>query len=163
MVAGHLFKIQNTVKSSQILPVWKVSRSTLLVIATLLWISVGVMLLVKGWGWQETGYEWVVIVLGLLFGVLKSVLFLDKSFARSIDRIKQFHKHEEIIIVNVFSAKTWLLIGLMIIFGLTMRGLTSPCPAIGVLYVSIGWGMLLSSRHGWRASVAMHRGDHGSG
>ncbi len=149
------------VKLRSILSVYRVSRSTLLVMATFLWVSVGGMLLVKGWGWKGTGYEWLVVVLGLLFGVLKSVLFLDKSFIRSIARIKQFSEDKGI--VNVFSAKTWLLISIMIVFGLTMRGLTSPCPAIGVLYVAIGWGMLLSSRHGWCACIKVIRGEHGPG
>lgn len=113
------------------------------------------MLLAKGWGWKGTGYEWIVIILGFLFGLLKSVLFLDKSFICSITRIKEFP--EDRAIITVFSGKTWMLIGLMIFFGITMRSLTSPCPAIGVLYVAIGWGMLFSSRYGWRALTGMGR------
>ncbi len=134
-------------KPISILLDYKVSRLTLLVLATLLWTAVGGMLLVKGWGWKGTGYEWVVIILGLFFGFLKSVLFLDKSFACSITRIKQFHENQKI--VYIFSVRTWILIALMIVFGLTMQELTNPCPAIGVLYVAIGWGILFSSRYGW--------------
>lgn len=159
MPAGYLVQRKIAVKLNSILSIYKVSRPTLLVAATFLWTSVGGMLLVKGWSWKGTGYELVVIFLGLLFGFLKSVFFLDKSFVRSIKRIKQFSEHQGI--ANVFSAKTWQLIALMVAFGFTMRELTSPCPAIGVLYVAIGWGMLLSSRHGWRACVSMARDGHG--
>jgi len=126
-----------------------VSRSVHLCIAALLWTSIGIMLIVRGWGWIGPGIARLLAVLALLVGTLKSVFILDKTADRSIVRIKKFN--DATCIGAVYSWKTWLLVALMMAFGITMRTLTDPGMVIGTLYVAIGWALLFSSRRGWLA------------
>jgi len=105
--------------------------------------------MVRGWGWIGPGIARMLVVLALVAGTLKSVFILDKTAARSIDRIKKFN--DATCIGAVYSWKTWMLVMLMMTFGITMRTLTDPGMVIGTLYMAIGWALFFSSRRGWLA------------
>ncbi|HHD64014.1 MAG TPA: hypothetical protein ENK96_06570 [Desulfobulbaceae bacterium] len=124
-----------------------VNRSAHLFIASFLWSVIGVVLMLRGWGWIGSGIARFSVGFALLLGTVKSLLVLDKAAARSMERIKQFDDFT--CIGAVYSWKTWLLVGLMMIFGITMRKITDPGIVIGTLYVAIGWALLFSSRRGW--------------
>lgn len=126
-----------------------VNRSVHLCIAPLLWTCIGILLMVRGWNWIGSGAARFLVLPAMLAGTLKSVYVLDKTADRSIDRIKQFS--DVTCIGAVYSWKTWVLVALMMTFGITMRSLTDPGMIIGSLYVAIGWALLFSSRRGWRA------------
>ena len=51
----------------------------------------------------------------------------------------------------VFSWKTWGLIFLMASFGMTLRLVVTPGLIVGLVYLAVGWALLLSSRLGWVA------------
>lgn len=124
-----------------------VGRSVHLFIAPLLWTSIGIMLMIRGWAWLGTGIARLLVVPAIALGSLKSVFILDKTAARSILRIKQFD--DPTCIGAVYSWKTWLLVALMMLFGVTARTVTDPGMVLGTLYVAIGWALLFSSRLGW--------------
>lgn len=124
-----------------------VNRSVHLFIAPLLWTSIGVMLMTRGWGWLGSGYARLLVIPAVFLGTLKSLFVLDKTAARSILRIKQFD--DATCVGAVYSWKTWVLVALMMTFGITMRKLTDPGLFIGSLYLAIGWALFLSSRQGW--------------
>jgi len=124
-----------------------VSRSVHLLIAPLLWTSIGILLMTRGWGWIGSGNARYLVILAILLGTVKSLFVLDKTAARSIQRIKQFD--DATCIGAVYSWKTWVLVALMMTFGIVMRKMTDPGMFIGTLYLAIGWALLFSSRQGW--------------
>ena len=136
----------NAERSTSIKP--GVSRSVHLFIAPLLWTGIGIMLMVRGWGWIGPGMARFLVLPAILLGTIKSRLVLDKSAGRSIERIRRFD--DATCIGAVYSWKTWLLVALMMTFGITMRKLTDPGMVIGSLYVAVGWALLFSSRLGWQ-------------
>ncbi len=105
--------------------------------------------MIRGWGWFGSGLPRFLILPAVMLGTLKSIFILDKTAVRSIRRIKEF---DDITCIGaVYSWKTWLLVALMMLFGMSMRMLIEPGMVIGALYMAIGWALLFSSRHGWLA------------
>jgi hypothetical protein len=86
------------------------------------------------------------VVAGVL-GTLKSLLILDKTARRSIQRIILLK--DGTCLGAVYSWKTWLLVLVMMIAGVILRKVTQPGPIIGTLYCAIGWALCFSSRLGW--------------
>jgi hypothetical protein len=125
-----------------------VSRAVHLFAAPFLWTAIGTLLMVRGFGWIGPGPARWLVLLALVIGTLKSRFVLDKTARKSLKRIMEMN--DNTCIGAVYSWKTWLLVGLMMAFGITMRRLTDPGMVIGTLYVAIGWALFLSSRHGWK-------------
>jgi hypothetical protein len=124
-----------------------VSRSTHLFVAPLLWTAIGTMLMIRGWRWIGPGNaRWLVLV-ALGMGTAKSVFVLDKMAKRGVQRI--IDRGDGTCVGGVYSWKTWLFVGLMMAFGITIRRLTEPGMIIGTLYMAIGWALLFSSRRPW--------------
>lgn len=124
-----------------------VSRAVHLFVAPFLWSVIGVVLMIRGWGWIGSGPARLLVALALVIGTVKSLLVLDKAAVRSMKRIKRFD--DSTCLGAVYSWKTWLLVVLMMTFGIVMRKITDPGMVIGTLYVAIGWALLFSSRRGW--------------
>jgi len=74
---------------------------------------------------------------------------LDKSAKKSINRIVATRDGR--CIGGVYSVKTWLLVLVMMTAGYLMRHSSLPKEFLGLFYVSIGWGLLFSSRNAWLA------------
>lgn len=124
-----------------------VSRSVHLFAAPFLWTAIGILLMVRGFGWIGAGPARWLVLLALVIGTIKSRLILDKTARKSLQRILEMN--DNTCIGAVYSWKTWLLVALMMTFGITMRKLTDPGLVIGTLYMAIGWALVLSSRLGW--------------
>ncbi|AGF79190.1 hypothetical protein UWK_02654 [Desulfocapsa sulfexigens DSM 10523] len=130
------------------------SRSVHLLVAATLWTVVGISLMSRGIVWLNgLGQLWIVLP-GLLLGSLKSLFMLDRSAIKSINRI--IATRDGRCIGGVYSVKTWLLVLLMMAAGCLMRNSSLPKELLGLFYVSIGWGLLFSSRTAW---VAWKKGD----
>ncbi|NOQ45695.1 MAG: hypothetical protein GQ559_03335 [Desulfobulbaceae bacterium] len=125
-----------------------VNSSVHLFAAALLWTTIGTLLLVLGVRWIGPGSAGWFVILGLIAGTLKSLFILDKTARRSVQRIVELQ--DGTCIGAVYSWKTWMLVFLMMTFGITMRKLSDPGMVIGVLYVAVGWALFFSSRHAWR-------------
>ncbi len=105
------------------------------------------MLMVRGFNWIGPGMSRWLVLLSLGLGTTKSLLVLDRTARKSLQRIMELD--DNTCIGAVYSWKTWLLVALMMTFGITMRRLTEPGMVIGTLYMAIGWALFFSSRHGW--------------
>ncbi len=124
-----------------------VDRRTHIFLAAAIWPLVGLMLSYRGLSrLVGSGYEWF-IALSFIIGSLKSIFVLDKSARKGIKRILQFG--DNTCIGAVYSVKTWLMVLVMIASGFVLRNSSLPAHYLGLLYVAIGWGLLLSSRHAW--------------
>ncbi len=134
-------------KSSRLKP--DASSSVHLFVAASLWTVVGIGLMSRGVIWLSAiGKIWILIP-AFLTGSLKSFYMLDNSARKSIHRIiKTRHGR---CLGGVYSVKTWCLVLVMMTAGYLMRHSSLPKEFLGFFYVSIGWGLLLSSRHAWIA------------
>ena len=115
--------------------------------APFLWTAIGCLLMYRGWGWVGKDHRLYFVLAALMLGTLKSLLILDATARRSINRIIRFK--DGTCLGAVYSWKTWLLVLLMMTAGIVMRKLTQPGLIIGTLYMAIGWGLCFSSRLGW--------------
>jgi lysylphosphatidylglycerol synthetase-like protein (DUF2156 family) len=125
------------------------SVSTHLLLASTLWTVVGIGLLFRGVGWLLAVDNIALILLACGLGTLKSLFILDKSARKSINRIKSLADGS--CLGGVYSIKTWTLVVCMIFLGYFLRHQSVSHEILGVIYVGIGWALLLSSRIGWTA------------
>lgn len=126
-----------------------VKTRTLLFMSALLWTMIGLLLLAKG------SYRLLQVPQGRFFlaaaalaaGTLKSVVILDRSARRAIERILLFQ--DGTCLGAVYSVKTWILVLCMMSMGVILRSYL-PVMLLSFLLLTIGWALLFSSRHAWR-------------
>ncbi|MGB3223632.1 MAG: hypothetical protein WBB23_12590 [Desulforhopalus sp.] len=129
-----------------------VNKRTHLFLSAILWTGVGLMLIAKG-GFRLSYLEvWdrqaLIIFLALLAGSFKAYFILDKSAGRVINRILNFK--DGTCLGAVYSVKTWILVLCMMGMGVILRNSALPVNLISLLYLTIGWALLLSSRLVWK-------------
>ena len=125
------------------------SRKTHLLLAAMLWSVAGTILMVRAAFWLVHAHLVVLAVPAVLLGSLKSHLVLDRTAIKSINRILLLE--DGACLGAVYSVKTWLLVMGMMSAGILLRHSALPRPWLGLLYATIGWGLLWSSRLGWQA------------
>ncbi len=123
------------------------SISTHLMLAALIWSVVGFFLMVNGFLLINFAERSWLIFLGLALGTAKGFFILDRVARKNIKRIHGFER--KICIGSVYSYKTWLLVIMMIVVGRTLRLTVLPGEVVGVLYLAVGCGLMLSSRLMW--------------
>ena len=84
------------------------SRTAHLLVAASLWTAVGLMLMLRGAGWLSSVDSLWLLLPAFVLGTGKSLLVLDKSAKKGIDRIIRFQDGK--CIGGVYSVKTWLLV-----------------------------------------------------
>jgi len=129
-------------------------KNTHLLLAASLWTGVGIMLMIRGLGWLVAGDLTYLALPAILLGYLKSRFILDRTAARSIERILLLE--DGTCLGAVYSKKTWLLVLVMMTLGFLLRNSSFPRPILAVLYIMVGWALFWSSRKGWRAWRRMH-------
>jgi hypothetical protein len=123
------------------------SARTHMLLAASIWTVVGTALLLRGLAGLAPPERWFLLVFGIVAGTLKSLLILDRAARKNIRRIQTCK--EGSCLGGVYPPKMWGLILLMILAG---RGLRAYAPAmvVGLVYLAIGWALLLSSRLIWQ-------------
>lgn len=124
-----------------------VKRRTHLLMSALLWPLVGSMLLFRGVLFISAPKYYWLIVLGFLIGLVKSHFIFDRTAKKGIDRILRFG--DNTCIGAVYSIKTWGMVLVMMLLGVLLRHSTIPPQFLGPLYIAIGSGLIMSSRHAW--------------
>jgi len=125
--------------------------------AALMWLIGASILLIRGIGYVQ-GSHWFtwILALGLALGVLKSQLLLVRVANKAVVRIQG---RANANVLGFFSAKSWMLIAVMMGGGIALRHLVVHPGAIaagimGAIYVGIGTALLLADRVFWRALFA---------
>ena len=133
-----------------------VPRRMLLVLAGLMWTTVGIMLCRLSYMWLEAIHWKLALCLGLIGITLAWVVFrLGFSYIaqKNIDRICVSTEKRCIFAFQAW--KTYLLIAVMITFGIFLRKTPIPEYYLSIIYATIGGALLLSSFkyyfHLWRA------------
>lgn len=127
-----------------------VRRNTLLFMSALLWTLIGLLLLAKGSRCllQLPQARLFLFAAALTVGSLKSIVVLDTTARRSTERILLFQ--DGTCLGAVYSVKTWILVLCMMSMGVILRSYL-PISWLSFLLLTIGWALLFSSRHAWRA------------
>jgi len=130
------------------------SRRTQLLLASLMWSTVGTVLLIVGLRWvtgTEDGWphSFVLAAVGVGLGAVKSRVILSRAAGRIAERI--LARGEGRCLGGFFSVRTWLLVILMSGGSRLLRGAPISRPVLGLVYAAIGSALMLASRHLWRA------------
>lgn len=128
-----------------------------LISAAIVWLVGAVILVTRGAGYlgqQPNWHGWAVGV-ALMIGVLKSRYLLDRVATKAVARIRE---RGRACYFGFFSWKSWLLVGVMMGGGITLRNLVANPGAVasgvmGALYLGIGLALILADRVFWRAAV----------
>ena len=124
-----------------------VNRTVHLFAAPLLWTVIGTLLITRGLGWVSDGRGGWYVAIALIAGTVKSVLILDKTAKRGVERIVKMR--DGTCLGAVYSWKTWMMVALMAMSGFMLRTFFEPGNIIGTVYIAVGWALILSSRYGW--------------
>lgn len=126
-----------------------------LVAAALMWLVGASILIVRGVGYIHTGGYWHfwALAAALALGVLKSRYLLDRAARKAVARI---YARGKACFFGFFSWKTWIMVGVMMGTGITIRHMIKhPSPigagVMGALYLGIGAALFLADRIFWRA------------
>ncbi len=131
-----------------------VDKRVHLLLSAILWTAVGIFLLMRGGRWLlGAGQLWIILP-GLLLGTGKSLLILDKTAKKGIDRILRFG--DNTCLGAVYSLRTWVLVLAMMGTGFLLRQSSLSRALLGFLYVAIGWALFLSSRLAWGVWLKDH-------
>ncbi len=133
-----------------------VSPKTHLLLASMLWTTIGLVLLYRGVVYLRADKLLPVAFLGIILGSVKSHYIVNKSARKGVERIKRFG--DNTCIGAVYSWQTWLLVFAMMLFGFMLRASSLPPVLLGLACTAIGWSLLCSSRYGWKEIYAMSKG-----
>ena len=123
-----------------------VTKLWLIALAGLMWSGVGVMLCRLAYNWLAVVHRGMAASLGLL-GVLLAVAAYRFGFSK----IAQMNIKRLCMLTErtcIFAFQTWrgyLIIGVMILLGSTLRGSMIPRYYLAVLYTTIGGALFLAS------------------
>ena len=121
-------------------------QKTFINLSGLVWLAIGVFLLRKGLSLitaaQMEGDQAAIILItaGLLIGFVKGRFVLSKTVKRVVARILSLP--EPIRFSQVYSASYYVLIGGMILLGISMRWIPIPQEVRGTIDVAIGAALM---------------------
>jgi hypothetical protein len=123
-----------------------VSRRTLLLLAGLVWIGVGAMLLRFAAQWLREGRPTHLYVM-VAVGVFAALVIHHFGFLRIVDKNlgRILPMEGKRCAFSFMSWKSYLLVGLMTAMGIGLRHSPIPKPYLAMLYVGIGFALILSS------------------
>lgn len=143
----------------------KVSHRALIIISGLIWFAIGINLLSLGLnflvesgksgesfllisalepflsGPEQAGV--LLIAIGLAIGYFKGKYVLSKSAHRGVDRVKAMSNPAPLS--QIYSAKYYILLGLMVGLGLSIKYLGVPLDIRGLVDVAIGSALVNGS------------------
>lgn len=123
------------------------SVKTRVLLAALLWSCIGIMLLWRGGSVLVAVDRVWLLPVALLLGTFKSWAVLDRVAVRNTGRILKMGEYS--CLGGIYSWKTWLLVAAMIVLGRLLRGSSLQPWLVGLIYVTVGWSLLWSSRKAW--------------
>lgn len=136
------------------------SKSILLKISGAVWLGVGMMLLNLGAHFlMETGTkdnEWPIlglIILSVMIGQVKGRTVLAKVATRSTARLEAIsHKTT---IKDLYTKKDLIVVGLMMLLGMSMKSFGLPAAVRGFIDVAVGTGLIQGALCYFRHSVTV--------
>ena len=128
--------------------------------AAAMWLIGASILLVRGAAYvhDRSWHAWV-LAAGLVLGVLKARLLLDRVATKAVARIRERGRAH---FFGFFSARSWLLVAVMMGGGMLLRRLVVHPDVIGAgimgaIYIGVGTALLLADRAFWHAALRRER------
>lgn len=132
----------------------KTGVRTQVVSAAAMWLIGATILLVRGVGYLQHRY-WHAYALaaGLVLGVVKARYLLDRVARKAVARIYARGRGG---FLGFFSLRSWLLVGLMMGGGITLRHIivhpgVVGAGIMGAIYIGVGSALLIADRLFWLA------------
>jgi len=125
-----------------------VPRSLLVALAGFMWSGVGVMLCRLAYLWL-TAVRWGTALACGGVGIAVALTAYRFSFSKIAQKnVSRLCRLSDKACIFAFQAwRGYLIIGVMIIFGVVLRRLPLPKPYLAIVYLAIGGALLLSSLH----------------
>ena len=115
------------------------------------WSTVGTGLICVGIYWLASNSSHLIslLAISLCLGLAKSFLILDRVAKKIVKRIEL--RGEGRCLASFYSLRAWALVILMMAMGRILRGAGISYSLLGLVYVAVGTGLLMSSRSIWLA------------
>lgn len=121
-----------------------VKKEYLLLPAGFAWMGAGLMLCSMAFRWlQSTAHPVVMAAAGMVAGTLISLFGFRKIARQNIERIEALPGNR--CFFSFMTLKSYLLVLVMISFGIALRHSSLPKESLAVIYISIGVALALSS------------------
>ena len=123
-----------------------VTRKTLIIIAGLMWLGVGIMLQVLAYSWLMSESGTVLLVFAGI-GIVVALLVHHFGFLKIVDKnLKRLLPLEgERCVFSFITWKSYIMIAVMVSMGLILRHSSLPKHYLAVVYIGIGMALMLSS------------------
>lgn len=121
--------------------------TTNLLAAALMWSIIGVFLMVRGY-LLYPALSGMFLGLALGLGTVKAFLVIRRAARKNIARIVA--RPDGMCIGGIYSWRMWGMVVFMMIGGRLLRNSAVPSPIVSVIYVAVGWALLLSSWLIWQ-------------
>ncbi len=133
-----------------------VPRRWLFAVAGILWIGVGFLLCARAIVWLETFSAGAELLLELIGGLAAFVIYrygLSSIVRKNIDRITTLPENA---CVFAFAAwRSYIMIGLMVSLGITLRNSSIPKIYLAVPYTAMGGALMVGSVRLFRHFIAV--------
>lgn len=123
-----------------------IKSTYLLVLAGLLWLSVGLMLCNFAYHWllyYEGKFTIYILSGGLVLAIVFNRFKFRKFASKNIERIKA--KGVKSCFFSFISWQTYIVAAIMMTMGITLRHSSIPKEYLSILYIGIGGAMFISS------------------
>jgi hypothetical protein len=141
---------------------WKpgVPKSTLLLIAGIMWIGIGLMLDSLSYSWLRLETQAHVLI-AVAIGLVCALFIHHFGFLRIVDRnlARILPMKGKRCVFSFMPWKSYILIAVMIATGLVLRHSSIPKLYLAVLYIGIGTALILSSVRYLRYLMKAWRND----
>ena len=132
---------------------FKVAARQLKLLALSFWLAGGIVLTAQGFSFlerlvvtQQTTFAALVLPLmvALAVGLAKGRFVLSKTSQRNLDRLNAMPDTYKL--VHVYSRRSWIMIGLMVLISLTLTLTHTPLFWRGLVNVAIGFALVVSAQ-----------------
>lgn len=123
------------------------SVGTNLLVAALMWSFIGLYLMVRGY-LLHPNLPVVFLALGVGLGTLKAFWVIERAARKNIVRIVA--RPDGMCLGGVYSWGMWGMVICMMLGGRLLRNSSVPPLVVSVIYIAVGWALLLSSRLIWQ-------------
>jgi len=123
------------------------STKTNLLVAALMWSFIGLYLMVRGYLLSES-LSGLFLALALVLGTRKAFWVIERAARKNIARIVA--RPDGMCLGGVYSWGMWGMVVCMMLGGRLLRNSSVPPLVLSVIYVAVGWALLLSSRLIWQ-------------
>ena len=131
-----------------------VPKYYLLIFSGIMWIAVGQFLIRLATEWlllEEDPIKYLFVFFGITLGLIKYRITFLKVINKNIIRIEQ--RPGKLCAFSFLSWKNYVLVGFMMLLGITLRHSPIPKLYLSILYIGIGLGLILGSITYFKASI----------